>query len=169
MADAATKLPVKPETKPAGPVDRWWPLDSLRAEIDRVFSDFGSPTIFDRAFSRMSPALSRGILAVDLVESDSAFELSAELPGVEVKDLDLTLTDGVLTIKGEKAEAKEEKDKDYYLAERRYGSFQRSLELPRGVDSEKVEAKFSNGVLKIALPKTPERKRNDRKITVTAA
>ncbi|NKK42694.1 Hsp20 family protein [Rhizobium leguminosarum bv. viciae] len=169
MADSATKLSVKTEARPAAPVDRWWPLDSLRSEIDRVFNDFGSPSIFDRAFSRMPAAFSRGMLAVDLVESEKAFELSAELPGVDAKDLDVTLADGVLTIKGEKNETKEEKEKDYYLSERRYGSFHRSLELPRGVDSEKIEAKFSNGILKVTLPKTPERQRNDKKITVKAA
>ncbi|MGO8022898.1 Hsp20/alpha crystallin family protein [Rhizobium leguminosarum] len=169
MADSATKLSAKTEARPAAPADRWWPLDSLRSEIDRVFNDFGSPSIFDRAFSRIPAAVSRGMLAVDLVESDKAFELSAELPGVDAKDLDVTLADGVLTIKGEKNEAKEEKENDYYLSERRYGSFHRSLELPRGVDSEKIEAKFSNGVLKVTLPKTPERQKNDKKITVKAA
>jgi HSP20 family protein len=169
MADSATKLSVKTEARPAAPADRWWTLDSLRSEIDRVFNDFGSPSIFDRAFSRMPAAFSRGMLAVDLVESDIAFELSAELPGVDAKDLDVTLADGVLTIKGEKNETKEEKENDYYLSERRYGSFHRSLELPRGVDSEKIEAKFSNGILKVTLPKTPERQKNDKKITVKAA
>ncbi|WP_164517780.1 MULTISPECIES: Hsp20/alpha crystallin family protein [unclassified Rhizobium] len=168
MADSPTKLSVKTEARPAAPADRWWPLESLRSEIDRVFSDFGSPSIFDRAF-RMPAAFSRGMLAVDLVESDKAFELSAELPGVDAKDLDVTLADGVLTIKGEKNEAKEEKEKDYYLSERRYGSFHRSLELPRGVDSEKIEANFSNGVLKVTLPKTPDRQQNTKKITVKAA
>ncbi|NEK42728.1 Hsp20 family protein [Rhizobium leguminosarum] len=169
MADSPTKLSVETEAKPAAPVDRWWPLDSLRSEIDRVFNDFGSPSIFDRAFGRMPAAFSRGMLAVDLVESEKAFELSAELPGVDAKDLDVTLADGVLTIKGEKNETKEEKEKDYYLSERRYGSFHRSLELPRGVDSEKIEANFSNGVLKVSLPKTPERQQNGKKITVKAA
>jgi HSP20 family protein len=168
MTDAAKKLPVQTESKSAAPVDRWWPLDSLRSEIDRVFSEFGSPSIFDRAFGRMPAAFSRGIPAVDLVETEKAFELSAELPGVDAKDLDVTLADGILTIKGEKSEAKEEKDKGYYVSERRYGSFQRSLELPRGVDSEKIEANFSNGVLKLILPKTPERQKKDRKITVKA-
>ncbi|TBF82166.1 Hsp20/alpha crystallin family protein [Rhizobium leguminosarum] len=169
MADSPTKLSVETEAKPAAPVDRWWPLDSLRSEIDRVFNDFGSPSIFDRAFGRMPAAFSRGMLAVDLVESEKAFELSAELPGVDAKDLDVTLADGVLTIKGEKNETKEEKEKDYYLSERRYGSFHRSLELPRGVDSEKIEANFSNGVLKVSLPKTLERQQNGKKITVKAA
>jgi HSP20 family protein len=133
-----------------------------------VFSEFGSPSIFDNALARLPAAFSRGIPAVDLVETEKAFELSAELPGVDAKDLDVTLADGILTIKGEKSEAKEEKDKGYYLSERRYGSFQRSLELPRGVDSEKIEANFSNGVLKLILPKTPERQKKDRKITVKA-
>lgn len=169
MTDAAKKFTVQTQSKSAAPVDRWWPLDSLRSEIDRVFSEFGSPSIFDNALARLPAAFSRGIPAVDLVETEKAFELSAELPGVDAKDVDVTLADGILTIKGEKSEAKEEKDKGYYLSERRYGSFQRSLELPRGVDSEKIEANFSNGVLKLILPKTPERQKKDRKITVKAA
>lgn len=168
MADAS-KLSVKTEPRPATPAERWWPLDNLRSEIDRVFSEFGSPSIFDRAFSRMPAAFSRALLAVDLVETDKAFELSAELPGVDAKDLDVSLADGVLTIKGEKNETKEENDNDYYISERRYGSFHRSLELPHGVDSEKIEANFSNGVLKVSLPKTPERQQNGKKITVKAA
>lgn len=166
MADAAPKLPIRTELKSAPP---WWPLDSLRSEIDRVFNDLGSPSIFERAFNRMPMPSSRGVPAVDLAESDKAFELSAELPGVDAKDIDVTLADGILTIKGEKSEAKEEKGKDYYLSERRYGSFQRSLELPRGIDSASIEASFSNGVLKLVLPKTPERQKKDRKITVKMA
>ena len=166
MADAGPKLPTRTELKSAPP---WWPLDSLRSEIDRVFNDLGNPSLFDRAFSRMPMASSRGVLAVDLAESEKAFELLADLPGVDAKDIDVTLADGILTIKGEKSEAKEEKDKDYYLSERRYGSFQRSLELPRGIDSENIEANFSNGVLKLVLPKTPERQKKDRKITVKMA
>ncbi|MGO4440361.1 Hsp20/alpha crystallin family protein [Rhizobium sp. RAF56] len=164
MAEAATKLPVNPEKKPTASIDRWWPFDTLRSEIDRVFNDF-SPAIFDRP-SRMPASFSRGVLAVDLVESDKNFELSAELPGVDVKDLDITLAEGVLTIKGEKNEAKEEKQKDYYLSERRYGTFRRSLELPPGVDSGKIEATFTNGILKVVLPKTAERQTNNRKIAI---
>lgn len=169
MADAATKFPVKTEARPAATLDRWWPLDSLRSEIDRVFSEFGSPTIFDRAFGRMPTTFSRAIPPIDLVESDKAFELTAELPGVEAKDLSVSLADGVLTVRGEKNETKEEKEKGYHLSERRFGSFQRSLELPRGVDGEKIEANFANGVLKVTLPKTPDRQKADRKITIKSA
>lgn len=168
MADPATKLPVETGEKAPGPIDRWWPLESLRSEIDRVFQDFGGNSIFDRAFGRMPVSFSRGVPAMDLTESDKAFELSAELPGVDAKDLDVTLAEGILTIRGEKNLAKEEKDKGYYLSERRYGTFMRSLELPRGVDSENIAASFSNGVLKITLPKTPDRQNKDRKITVQA-
>lgn len=169
MADTATKLAVKTEAKAPVPTDRWWPLDGLRAEIDRVFSDFGSPSILDRAFARVPSAFGRGVPAIDLVETDKAFELSAELPGVEPKNLDVTLADGVLTIKGEKSEERQDIEKDYYVSERRFGTFQRSLELPRGVDSDHVEATFAKGVLKIILPKTPERLKKDKKIEIKAA
>ncbi|SOC48070.1 heat shock protein Hsp20 [Rhizobium subbaraonis] len=168
MADPVTKIPAEGGEKAPAPIDRLRPLESLRSEIDRVFQDFGGNSIFDRAFGRMPVSFSRGVPAVDLTESDKAFELSAELPGVDAKDLEVTLAEGILTIRGEKNEAKEEKDKGYYLSERRYGTFLRSLELPRGVDSENIAASFSNGVLKITLPKTPERQKTDRKITVKA-
>ncbi|MBX4927870.1 Hsp20/alpha crystallin family protein [Rhizobium binae] len=168
MADTGTKPPAKTEEKSAAPFERWRPFENLRSEIDRVFNDF-SPTFFDRTFSRMPAAFSRSLLAVDIVESAENFDISAELPGVDAKDLDVTLTDGILTIKGEKNEAKEENEKDYYLSERRYGSFRRSLELPRNIDSEKIDANFSNGVLKIRLPKTSGRQDKDHKIVIKTA
>jgi HSP20 family protein len=82
--------------------------------------------------------------------------------------VELTLADGILTVKGEKHESKEEKEKEYYLSERRYGSFQRSLQLPDGVDAEKIDASFANGVLKVVLPKTANAQKNDRKIAIKA-
>jgi HSP20 family protein len=76
------------------------------------------------------------------------------------------LSDGTLTIKGEKKDEKEERNKDYYLSERRYGSFQRSFSVPDGVDAEKIEAAFKNGVLTVTLPKTPEAQKKEKKIEI---
>ena len=107
--------------------------------------------------------------AVDLVESDKAYEVTAELPGMDEKNIDVKVTDGRLTIKGEKQEEKEEKKKDYYLHERRFGSFERSFELPESVDAEKIEASFKKGVLTVTLPKKAEAQKPAKKIEVKAA
>ncbi|WP_047462165.1 Hsp20/alpha crystallin family protein [Rhizobium rhizogenes] len=168
MADLARKLSVGTEKKTAPAIARWTPLEGLRSEIDRVFNDF-TPGFFDRTLARFPNAFTRDVPAVDFVESDKAYELTAELPGIDAKELELTLANGILTVKGEKQESKEEKEKEYYLSERRYGSFQRSLQLPDGVDAEKIDASFANGVLKVVLPKTPSAKKNDRKIAIKAA
>ena len=78
----------------------------------------------------------------------------------------MKFADGILTIKGEKREEKEERKKDYYLSERRFGSFQRSFQLPDGVDADKIEARFKNGVLTVTLPKSPEAQRKEKKIAI---
>lgn len=167
MADTAKKLAVTRDRVAPAP-ERWWPFEDLRSEIDRVFSEF-TPGFFDRRFARFPAPLAGGLPAIDFVESDTAYELTAELPGIETKDLDVSLSKGILTIKGEKQESKEEKEKEYYLSERRYGSFQRSLQLPDGVDADKIDASFVNGVLKVVLPKTPGSHGTHRKIAVKPA
>ena len=101
--------------------------------------------------------------AVDIVDKEKAYEITAELPGMDESNIDVKFSDGTLTIKGEKREEKEEKKKDYYLSERRYGSFQRSFSVPDGVDADKIEASFKNGVLTVTLPKTPKRRRAKRR------
>ncbi|TIO80260.1 MAG: Hsp20/alpha crystallin family protein [Mesorhizobium sp.] len=106
---------------------------------------------------------------MDLVEKANAYEITAELPGIDEKNIEIKLANNVLTIKGEKNEEKEEKEKDYYLSERRYGSFQRSFQLPEGVDADKIDASFAKGVLTVKLPKTAEARKAEKKITVKAA
>lgn len=169
MADPATKLPIKTEDKAMkAPETGWSPFDSLRSEIDRLFEDF-TPMLWHRPFGRLSLARSFPTItapAIDLVEKEKGYEITAELPGIEPKDLDVQLSDNTLTIKGEKQETKEEKGKEYYVSERRYGSFQRSFQLPQSVDAGKIEASFTNGVLTINLPKTVEAQSNMRKIAV---
>ena len=115
------------------------------------------------------PYLSNFSPRLDVEENEKEFLISAELPGMGEKDIDLSLDNNRLTLKGEKKEEKEEKRGDYHYAERHFGSFSRSFELSDGVDAEKVEAHFKNGVLKISLPKTPEAQKEAKKITVKAA
>ena len=107
--------------------------------------------------------------AVDVAETEKAYEITAELPGMDEKNVEVKFADGVLTVKGEKQEEKEEKKKDYYLSERSYGSFQRAFQVPDGVDADKIEASFKNGVLTVTMPKSVEAQKSAKKITVKAA
>jgi HSP20 family protein len=92
--------------------------------------------------------------------------VKAEVPGLEPKDIDISLSDGLLTIKGEKKQEREEKEENYHLVERSYGSFARSIRLPNEVQSDKIDASYKNGVLKIVLPKSEEAKKKEIKIKV---
>jgi HSP20 family protein len=175
MADIETKAPAKTEEKPveqAAMPPAWRPFENLRHEVDRLFDEFGrgswrlpSRNLFDvEPFWRHSATAP----AVDIVEREKDYQITAELPGMEEKDVELKVANGVMSIKGEKKEEKEEKEKDYYLSERRYGAFQRSFSLPRGVDADKIEAGFKKGVLTVTLPKRPEAIKPERKIEVKA-
>ena len=179
MAEAATKLPVRTEksTAPA-PSGNWTaPFESLRREIDRLFDDFhpfdfrlpSTRSLFAHELPSLRNAGWSVAPAMDLVEKDKEYEITAELPGIDEKNVEIKLSNHTLTIKGEKKEEKEEKDKDYYLSERRYGSFQRSFQVPEGVDTGKIDASFSKGVLTVKLPKTAEAQKAEKKITVKAA
>jgi HSP20 family protein len=102
--------------------------------------------------------------AVDVMENEKGYEITADLPGMDEKNVEVKVTDGVLTMKGERREEMEEKKKDYYLRERSYGSFQRSFELPDSVDADKIEANFKKGVLSVKLPKKVEAQKPAKKI-----
>lgn len=174
MAEAATKLPVKtePSQTPSTRVQEWRPFDTLRNQVDRLFRDF-EHGFLQSPFHRDIDTFWRRDLgfpvtaAVDVIEKDNAFELTAEIPGLDAKNIELSLSDGVLTIKGEKNEEKEEKTKDRYVSERRYGSFRRSLQLPATVDAGKIEATYKNGVLTVKLPKSEEAKKKQTVIPIT--
>jgi HSP20 family protein len=176
MAEAATKLPIKTEAGPAAKPAEWQPFEALRNQVDRLFHDFQTGFMRAPLFGPLPDIESfwRRDLgfnvtpAIDIVEKDKAFEVTAELPGLDVKDIDIQLADGVLTIKGEKQEQKEEKTKDRYVSERRYGSFRRSLQVPGSVDAGKIEASYKSGVLTVTLPKSPEAQSNQKKIPVTS-
>jgi HSP20 family protein len=139
-------------------------FSAMRDEMDRVFERFEHgwprwPALLRRSVDLTVPDL-------DVRESPSSVVIEAELPGVEEKDVSVTLADGVLTIKGEKKHEKEEKGENYYLAERSFGSFQRSIRLPDTIDDAKIEAKFDKGVLKVTAAKKPEAVKAERKIEI---
>jgi HSP20 family protein len=107
-----------------------------------------------------------GSPAVDVTETDNAYEIAAELPGMDEKNIDVKFADGVLTIKGERQEEREEKEKGYHLRERSFGSFQRAFQVPEGVDPEKIQASFKQGLLTVTFPKTAESQKAAKKIEV---
>jgi HSP20 family protein len=173
MAEAATRLPVKDEPRKTEPTSReWWPFESLRREMDRLYDDVrGFRLPFGRSAFDVEPFW-RGEIswgkapAIDLAETDKEYKITAELPGLDEKDVEVNFADGVLTIRGEKREEKEEKKKDYYLSERRYGSFSRALRVPGDVDDAKIDANVKNGVLTVTLPKTVEAQKRQKKIEI---
>ena len=105
----------------------------------------------------------------DITESETAYTITVELAGMDEKDVELVLDEGMLTLKGEKKEDHEEHEKNYQLSERRFGSFQRAFRLPASVDEGKVSAKFAKGVLHVTLPKSKEAQLKQRKVPIKAA
>jgi HSP20 family protein len=174
MAEITGNVPVKSEQSPAPP-QVWGPFESLRQEIDRVFDQFDGgfwrpfrSSLFDAAPFRRAEAALGTMPAVDVSETDKAYEITAELPGMDEKNVEVKVANGVLCIKGEKQEEKEEKKKDYYKRERSFGSFERSFQVPDGVVTDRIEATFRKGVLSVTLPKSAEAQKAERKIAVKA-
>ena len=143
--------------------DEGHPLSLLQREMNRVFQGFFDDDWMVAPFNRLAgwaPAL-------DVAETDDAVVVKAEIPGMESKDLDISMSGDVLTLKGEKKEEKEEKTKTFHRVERSYGAFSRSVRMPCPVDAGKVEATYKDGVLRISLPKKEEAK--TRSIAVKVA
>ncbi|MBX6745889.1 MAG: Hsp20/alpha crystallin family protein [Acetobacteraceae bacterium] len=203
MAGTATKMPERVEQKVTESMRRpeglLQPLAAFRNEMERLFNnswrDLGAwpsrlthrleppPWRFETAFGMATPA-------IDVVDAEKEYRVIAELPGMDAGDVELLISGDMLTIKGEKKEEKEEKAENYYLSERRFGSFQRSFQLPQGIDCDRTEAKFEKGVLTITsawtwtasspaaeakfekgvltitLPKTAEAARQQKKIEI---
>lgn len=131
----------------------------LQSDINRLFDAFMSPLDTTETRPVMSPKL-------DVAELKDKFEIKAELPGMDEKDIELSLDDGLLTISGEKKAETEEKDKGYYLKECSYGTFSRSIRLPDNIADDKIEAKFKKGVLTVDLPKKEVIPPKSRKIAI---
>lgn len=141
------------------------PFRSFHREMDRLLDAFSR----DLHLPRGADDTDFGMPLVDVAETDEGLTVTAELPGMDEKDIEVDLTNNMLTFKGEKKAEKEEKKADFHFRERSYGSFSRSVAVPFDVDADKVKASFSKGVLTIALPRPPEAKRKTKKIAVKTA
>lgn len=151
-------------------VQLWRPLrelvpfrefERMRRDIDRLWDSF-----FEGGLRRRAEGEEEWLPALDLAETDNELVVKAEVPGMDPKDIDISLSDGMLTIKGEKKQEREEKESDYHLIERSYGAFTRSIHLPKQVQSDKISASYKNGILRITLPKSEEAKKKEIKIKV---
>lgn len=142
------------------------PLVALQRDMNRAFESFWNRA--DRPFSGLAAAFESGPRS-DVVETDTEVEVTVELPGLEEKDIEVSLSDDALVVKGEKKIERKEEKRGYYLSERSYGSVYRSIPLPAGVDSDKAEASFKNGVLTIRLPLAPDAKAKVKKVEVRSA
>lgn len=170
MTEKSSQVEVKKST-PAASAGH--PLTSLRERWDRLFDDFFAdiprwPSLRRPLDVEPLRRLAGGDLtpAVDIKEQDNSYLISAELPGIDDKDITVELQDDLLTVRGEKRAQREEKDKSYHLTERSYGSFMRSFRLPPDADAGKASATFSKGVLSISVPKSAQAQSKVKKIDV---
>jgi HSP20 family protein len=162
MTMASELTPNKNGTPAGRPIDVF---SAMRSEMDRVFDRFhhGWPGL-PNLFSTSDPGMA--LPSMDLKDTGKAIVIEAELPGVDEKDVTLTMKDGILTIKGEKRDSKEEKGENRYLMERSYGNFVRSIQLPDSIDEGKVEARFDKGVLTITAEKRPDALKAEKRIDI---
>lgn len=144
--------------------DNDYPFYSLQKEMNSLFDNFFrgfdvAPRGFAAGMAGFSPS-------VDVKENEKEFIIKAELPGVEEKDIDVTVTNDSITIKGEKKEEKEDKDKNYYYMERSYGSFCRVIPLEAEIEADKAEARFKNGILDIKIPKNQSAREKGTRVAI---
>ncbi len=144
-----------------------YPLFSLQREMNRMFDNFiRGVDLWPLAQGELEvKSFDPG---VDVIETDNEFRIKAELPGMDEKDVHVSLSQNTLTIKGEKKEETEDKGKNYYQMERHWGSFYRSIPLQTGIDVSKADASFKKGILTVTLPKTAEAKKETKEIPVHA-
>jgi HSP20 family protein len=128
--------------------------------MDRVLERFfGEPSGVERPVGMWTPR-------TDVTETKDSLTITAELPGLEAKDVDVAISGDMLTIKGEKKQEKEEKDEHHHVVERTYGAFSRMVRLPAGIAADKIKATFKNGILTVSLAKTEEAKQKAIPVTV---
>jgi HSP20 family protein len=140
------------------------PFYSLQRSINQVFDNFLFEGFGRSPFSLLTSFSPR----LDVSETDKELHITAELPGMDEKDVEISLSDSFLTLKGEKKDEKQEKRRDYYRMERSYGMFERTIPIPEGIDSNKVEASFKKGLLTVTLPKTAEYQKERKRIPIKA-
>ncbi len=144
--------------RPWGPFKE---MERMRNEMDRLWESFmeGKP-------GRRTEEISRWVPSLDLSETKDSYIVKAEIPGMEPKDIDISLQADLLTIRGEKKQEKEEKEENYHFIERSYGSFSRSIRLPQEIKGNKIKASYKEGILKVILPKSEEAKKKEVKVKV---
>jgi HSP20 family protein len=157
---------VRRQLTPAIAGDVFAPLSRLRDEFDRMFDDtpgnsFGSRWM-QKFYDNANPVL-------ELRDKKDEYELVAEIPGISSDDIEIKHTDGMLRITGEKSESHEEEGDSFMFSERHYGSFERAIKLPNGIDHEKISADVKNGLLTVHIPKSAEAMEKARKIPITAS
>jgi HSP20 family protein len=167
--ESAETAALVPSEHPEGIFSR---LTALRDEMDHLFDSMTRGLGFPE-FRMPTIELARRPGMVDarfeVSESDQAMEVTAEVPGLDADEIEVTLSEGVLTVKGEKRDTREEKGKDYHVSERRYGSFSRAFRVPETIDEGKISASFDKGVLSITLPKQASAKRRPKSIQIAKA
>jgi len=147
--------------KPFTEVAPFREFERMRRDMDRLWDSF-----LEGGLRRRTEEGGEWLPSLDVSETKNELVVKAEVPGMDAKDIDISLSDGMLTIKGEKKQEKEEKEADYHLVERSYGAFVRSVQLPKEVKADKINASYKDGVLKITLPKSEEVKKKEIKIKV---
>ena len=140
-------------------------LFSLDKSMDRFLNPVNTDYLCNSFFD-FRPVEQNKFPKVDITETDNNFLITAELPGLDEKNVDLTLDDGTLTINGEKKTETEDTQGEFYSRERSYGKFQRSFEVPTIIDQNKIDASFVKGVLTVTMPKIPEAKKEIKKIPI---
>lgn len=168
MPKTAT-VPVRQDTRPEQRPAATPRLGSLRDEIDRLFEAFEPRLWFDRPFGALSGMAAPLSPVMDLAENGKSYSVKMELPGIDPEKIEIKLSNGTLTVSGEKEEEKDEEGEDYHLSERSWGSFRRSIRLPDDVDRDAIEATCANGVLTVRLPKTAAAMAAEKTISVKAA
>lgn len=143
------------------------PFTALQREMNRLFEDFWGDA--RSMMSSMPSMMEAGWPSLDMQETDQAYRITAEIPGLEEKDVQLDLRDNVLMISGEKKDEREEKAGGRFYSERTYGHFRRTIPLAAEIDADKVQATFRNGVLTVDLPKNPKAQEKIRRIPINAA
>lgn len=154
------------ETREVAPWRPFSELSRMEREMERMFGDFFSRPWFGLRWPERLREIGFREPAIEVYEEKDDVVVKAEIPGIKKEELEVNITDDLLTIKGEKKKEEEVKEKGYYYSERSYGSFERSIEIPRAVHADKARASFKDGILEVRLPKTEEAKRKEVKLKV---
>tara|TARA_R110002020_G_scaffold48855_2_gene139510 strand:- start:4155 stop:4640 length:486 start_codon:yes stop_codon:yes gene_type:complete len=143
-------------------------FDDFGAEMDAMIQRFFGDDTSAAAATGFPSLMTAGAVrpAIDITENDKAITLTAELPGMSEEEVDLSISDGMLMLKGEKTVSHDSKQDDSVVTERNYGSFLRSFPIPDRVDQEAIDAKFDKGILKVTLPKKPGQEARGRRIRI---